>query len=208
MNHTRTTRGRAGDPAVPPPGTSRHPFHKPSLPAASLVLAIGAAYTALAEDPSAASDEVIEEIVVVAHPLSAEGLALPATVLSADELVGKAAESIGATVGNEPGIHNSSFGVAAGRPVIHGMGGPRVRVMEDRIDTMDASVTSGDHAVTVDSFIAERVEILKGSATLLYGSGAIGGVIDVHTGRVPHQLQDGVTGKLDVRGADNGDAFV
>ena len=151
------------------------------------------------------ADSKIEEVVITGHPLSAEGLAQPHDVLAGEELDRKAADSIGATVGNEPGIHNSSFGVAVGRPVIHGLDGARVRVLEDRIDTLDVSVTSGDHAVTVDPFVANRVEILKGSATLLYGSGAIGGVVDTHTGRIPHAVPDSVTGKLDLRAGDNGD---
>ena len=149
--------------------------------------------------------EAIEEIIVLGHPLSGEGLAQASDVLSGEELDRKAAESIGATVGNEAGIHNSSFGVAVGRPVIHGLDGARVRIMEDRIDTLDVSVTSGDHAVTVDPFIAHQVEILKGSSTLLYGSGAIGGIVDVHTGRIPHNTYNGVSGRLDLRSSDNGD---
>ena len=143
---------------------------------------------------------IIEEVLVIGHPLSAEGIAQASDVIAGEELERKVADSIGATVGNEPGVHNSSFGVAAGRPVIHGLDGPRVRVLEDRIDTLDVSVTSGDHAVTVDPFIVDRVEILKGSATLLYGSGAIGGVVDTHTGRIPHEVPDRITGKLDLRG--------
>ncbi|MCY4532671.1 MAG: TonB-dependent receptor plug domain-containing protein, partial [Gammaproteobacteria bacterium] len=151
------------------------------------------------------TDPAIEEIVVIGHPLSGEGLAQPFTILAGEELDRKAADSIGATVGSEPGIHNSSFGVVAGRPIIHGLGGARVRVLEDRIDTMDVSVTSGDHAVTVDPFIADRVEVLKGSGTLLYGSGAIGGVVDVHTGRIPHKVREDISGKLDLRAGNNGD---
>ena len=147
----------------------------------------------------------IEEVIVLAHPLARDGLAQPSDVLDADELERKAVDNIGATVGNEPGIHNSSYGVGAGRPVIHGLGGARVRVMEEQIDTLDVSVSSGDHAVTVDPLIAERVEVLKGSATLLYGSGAIGGVVDVHTGRIPHEMPERVHGAIDLRGSDNGD---
>ncbi len=147
----------------------------------------------------------IEEVIVLAHPLGRDGLAQPSDVLDAGELERKAMDNIGATVGNEPGIHNSSYGVGAGRPVIHGLGGARARVMEEQIDTLDVSVSSGDHAVTVDPFIAERVEVLKGSATLLYGSGAIGGVVDVHTGRIPHEVPERVHGAIDLRGSDNGD---
>ena len=158
------------------------------------------------EDDHGHNGEAIEEIVIMGHPLSAEGLATPADVLANRELKRKLAASIGATVANEPGIHSSSFGVAVGRPVIHGLGGARVRVMEDRIDAMDASVTSGDHAVTVDPYIADRVEIFKGSGTLLYGSGAIGGVVDTHTGRIPHNVPDELGGKLSLGWADNADA--
>ncbi|MYE24207.1 MAG: TonB-dependent receptor [Gammaproteobacteria bacterium] len=156
-----------------------------------------------AEAPTEQPPE-IEEVLVTAHPLGAEGLAQASDVLTADELERKMVDTIGATVGNEPGIHNSAYGVGAGRPVIRGLGGARVRIMEEQIDTLDVSVSSGDHAVTVDPFLAERVEILKGSATLLYGSGAIGGVVDVHTGRIPSEVPEQIHGALDVRGSDNG----
>lgn len=149
---------------------------------------------------------LLEEIVVHGHPLSAEGLATPVDSLEGEELERKMAESIGATVEGMPGIHNSSYGVAVGRPVIHGLGGARVRVMEDRIDAMDASVTSGDHAVTIDPFVVDGVEIFKGSGTLLYGSGAIGGVVDTHTGRIPHGARDVLSGRLDLKLGDNANA--
>ena len=163
----------------------------------------GAAFTA--EVPDGEQSSEIEEIVVLAHPLGSEGLAQASDVLEEEELERKAVDNIGATVGNEPGIHNSSYGAAAGRPIIHGLGGARVRIMESQIDTLDVSVSSGDHAVTVDPIIAERVEILKGSATLLYGSGAIGGVVDIHTGRIPQEVPERIEAAFDVRGSDNGD---
>ena len=172
-----------------------------SLLAAAPLLAAAA----LAEEaPEAEDPGAIEEIIVLAHPLARDGLAQAADVLEADELERKAVDNIGATVGSEPGIHNSSYGVGAGRPVIRGLGGARVRIMEDRIDTLDVSVSSGDHAVTVDPFVAERVEVLKGSSTLLYGSGAIGGVVDVQTGRIPQEVPERLRGALDLRGSDNG----
>ncbi len=171
------------------------------LPTAAASLASAA----LAEEaPAEQEPEAIEEVVVLAHPLGNEGLAQASDVLDADELERKAVDNIGATVGNEPGIHNSSFGTGAGRPVIHGLGGARVRIMEDRIDTLDVSVSSGDHAVTVDPFVAERVEVLKGSSTLLYGSGAIGGVVDVQTGRILDEVPERVHGAFHLQGSDNG----
>lgn len=150
------------------------------------------------------SELILEEVHVIGHPLSAEGLAQATAVLSGEELQRKMQTSIGDTVALEPGIRSASFGQAAGRPVIRGLGGARVRVMEDRIDTLDVAVTSSDHATTVEPFIADRIEILKGASTLLYGSGAIGGVVDVHTGRIPHALpEDPLDIRLELRGDDN-----
>ena len=158
---------------------------------------------AAAED-AAQNDADIEEVVVIAHPLSGGGLSEAAFVLEGEELERELADNIGATVARQPGVHVASFGEAVGRPVVHGLSGSRVRIMEDRIDAMDASTTSGDHAVTVDPFIADQVELLKGPSTLLYGSGAIGGVVGVNTGRIPHAIPDRLSGRATVRAADNG----
>ena len=146
--------------------------------------------------------QTIEEVVVTAHPLSGDGLSQASSVLSGDELARKVSTNIGTTLGREPGIHAAQFGNAVGRPVIHGLGGSRVRIMEDRIDTLDVSVTSADHSVGVEPFIAERVEVLKGASTLLYGPGAIGGVVNVQTGRIPHRnatkaLSGGIESRYD-----------
>ena len=173
---------------------------------ATLIYAAIAATPAAAEDAAAeAADPKLEEIIVTAHPLSAGGLSQPAVVLDGTQLERNLGDSIGVTVSRQPGIHSASFGPAVGRPVVNGLSGPRVRIMEDRIDAMDVSVTSGDHAVTVESAFANRVEVLKGPSVLLYGSGAIGGVVDVQTGRIPHEPADGVSGRVIARAADNGD---
>ena len=150
------------------------------------------------------SDEV-EEIVVSVNPLANNGSAQSLIVLSGDELAEKLQGSIGETVAREAGIHSASFGAAVGRPVIHGLGAARVKVTEDRIDTLDVSVTSTDHAVTVEPFIANQITILKGASSLLYGSGAIGGVVDVETGRIPTKLTgEPVSGRVELRAKDNG----
>lgn len=173
--------------------------------AAGALLLAASAPAAETVDQAADSDaaERVEEV-VVAHPLSTDGLSEAATVLSGEKLARETATSIGATVGRQPGIHNADYGAAVGRPVIHGLGGPRVRLMEDRIDAMDASVISADHAVTIEPFLADRVEVIKGPSTLLYGSGAIGGVVDVHTGRVPQRVQEAIAGRFTLLGNDNG----
>ena len=150
-------------------------------------------------------DPVYEEIVVRAHPLSAEGMAQPVTVVAGDALERALAPSLGETLRDQPGVHSASFGQAVGQPVIRGLGGARVKTMEDRIDSMDVSVSSPDHATTIEPYTADAIEVLKGPSTLLYGSGAIGGVVDVHTGRVPHQVPEQVALNAELRGADNAD---
>ncbi len=149
-------------------------------------------------------DEEIEEIIVSAHPLADDGTAHDATVIGTEEINRSIQSSIGAVVKKETGIHSTSYGEAVGRPIIHGLGGTRVRVMEDQTETMDASVLGVDHAVTTEAIIAERIEILKGPSTLLYGSGAIGGVVDVHTHRIPSRIPNQLSGKGELRRADNG----
>lgn len=149
----------------------------------------------------------LEEVVVTSHLLSDNGLAQSATVLSGEKLAEELQGSLGETVGRLPGVRSASFGGAVGRPVIHGLGGARVKTTEDRIDSLDVSVTSTDHAVTVEPFIANQINILKGSSTLLYGSGAIGGVVDVDTGRIPTELpEQSLSGRVELRAADNADA--
>jgi len=155
---------------------------------------------------SASTDQSIEEIIIL-HPLLERGTSQSLTTFSGEELAEILEGSIGETVAREPGVRSSSFGTAVGRPVIHGLGGARVKTTQDRIDSLDVAVTSPDHAVSVEPFIASRVSILKGASTLLYGSGAIGGVVDVETGRVPTQIPDNaIGGKAEVRVADNADA--
>ncbi len=156
------------------------------------------------KESHAHEDEEIEEIIVSAHPLADDGTAHDATVIDTDEINRSIQSSIGAVVKKEVGIHSASYGEAVGRPIIHGLGGTRVRVMEDQTETMDASVLGVDHAVATEAIIAERIDILKGPSTLLYGSGAIGGVVDVHTHRIPSRIPNQLNGKGELRGADNG----
>ena len=168
------------------------------------VVAILTAFSSYAETNNDETDG-IEEIIVTAHPLGGEGLSQPSDVLYGDALAEELDASIGGTLSNLPGVQSASFGYAVGRPVIHGLAGPRVRVMQDRIDTMDISVTSADHAVTVDPFTADSVEVLKGPAALLYGSGAIGGVVNVQTGRIPRAVPEELGVRVEHRYNDNFD---
>jgi len=137
----------------------------------------------------------LEQIVVTA-PLqeNVSDTALPVTILSDDELRLKVGHSIGETLKNELGITSQSFGPGVGTPVIRGQSGPRVRVLSNGIGGNDASAISPDHASSVEPLLAERIEVLRGPATLLYGSGAIGGVVNVIDNRIAERLPDKLLG--------------
>ncbi|MBT8114056.1 MAG: TonB-dependent receptor [Arenicella sp.] len=167
------------------------------------VVSLICSLSAFAEQPA----KQLEEVVVRSHLLSEGGAAQPLNVISGDELTSKVAGSLGETVATEPGISSASFGTAVGRPVIHGLAGARVKTTEDRIDSLDLATASADHAVTVEPFIANQITVLKGPSTLLYGSAAIGGVVDVETGRIARELPDqDLQGRVELRFGDNADA--
>lgn len=127
-------------------------------------------------------------------------MASPAEVLEGEALVQRRESTLGETLDGLPGVHSSSFGAGASRPVIRGLDGARVKVLSDGVDVLDASTISPDHAVTSEPLLAERIEVLKGPATLLYGGGAIGGVVNVLDKRVPTQVPEkGYEGELELR---------
>lgn len=135
---------------------------------------------------------------VPVHKKAAE-TALPVTLLSGDDLRRQAAASIGSTLANTPGLANASFGPGVGRPVIRGQSGPRVTVLQNGTSSADASSLSADHAVSVEPVLADSIEVLRGPATLLYGGGAIGGIINVIDNRIPTKALDGVEGAAEWR---------
>ena len=98
--------------------------------------------------------------------------------------------SIGETLESTPGVSATSFGPTASRPVLRGLQGERVRILTDGIGSIDVSNTSVDHAVVVNPLLAERIEVLRGPQSLLYGSAAIGGVVNVIDRRIPTTIPD------------------
>ncbi|MGR8979435.1 MAG: TonB-dependent receptor [Gammaproteobacteria bacterium] len=114
----------------------------------------------------------------------------PFIELTGDELRFKTGQTLGETLKNELGINNESFGAGVGRPVIRGQAGPRVRVMQNGLGNNDVSSLSPDHANGVEPILAERIEVLRGPGTLLYGNGAIGGVVNVIDNRIPERMPD------------------
>jgi len=144
----------------------------------------------------------LDAIVVNAVPggQKADQIVAPVAVLAGSALDDAKGVSLGDTVSSIPGVQSSGLGSAVGRPVIRGLDGPRVAVLENGLSSQDVSNVSQDHAVTLEPFLADQIEVLKGPATLLYGSGAIGGVVNVVDGRIPEKAPDnGFAGRAEVR---------
>lgn len=147
-----------------------------------------------------AEDRTIEHVIVSVpiHKQEAD-TALPVTIITGDELRRQAATTIGETLGNRAGIANSTYGPAVGRPVIRGQQGPRAITLQNNILSADISSLSPDHAVAVEALLTESIEVLRGPSTLLYGGGAIGGVVNVIDNRIPRAPIDGVQGAVEYR---------
>lgn len=134
----------------------------------------------------------VEEVLVTSRPYEQDlDRALQAgSVLSGEELARRVEGTLGETLSGLPGVSSSYFGPAASRPVIRGLSGDRVRILNGGIGSFDAAAISPDHAVALDPLTAERIEIVRGPGTLLYGGAAVGGVINVFDGRIPSRLPD------------------
>jgi iron complex outermembrane receptor protein len=145
-----------------------------------------------------------DSVVVTASPFDGQrdlNMAQPASVLRGERLDRRRATTIGDTLATEPGVQSSYFGPGSGRPIIRGQDGARIRVMDGGMGTADLSTISPDHQVTAEPITARQVEVLRGPATLLYGTGAIGGVVNVVTNRIPDARQEGIFGSAEVRAA-------
>ena len=169
-----------------------------------LALAVSAA-RAETSDAAPGSDRLIlDPVITTASPLAREAdeIAQPTSIVGGHVLDEHLQSTLGETLSGQPGVDSTYFGPGASRPVIRGLGGDRIRVLTGGVGTIDASVISPDHAVSLDPLLIDRVEIVRGPASLLYGGGAIGGVVNVVDGRIPETLPDApVTGRFEARGA-------
>ena len=130
-------------------------------------------------------------IVVTAPYRQSETDVLSGTsVVTGAELTRSLRPTIGETLAHQPGVSASSFGPSASRPILRGFQGERVRVLTDGIGSIDVSNTSADHAVIIDPRLAERVEVLRGPSALLFGSSAMGGVVNVIDSRIPRAVPE------------------
>jgi iron complex outermembrane recepter protein len=152
---------------------------------------------------AAGAQQPEDEVVVtgVPHDRAPGELAQSITVIRDDTLNRVRVGTLGETLAGQLGVSSSSFGAGASRPIIRGLAGARVRTLEDGIDSMDAATVSDDHAVSVEPLVADQIEIFRGPTTLLYGSGAVGGVINTVTTRIPSTApDDGFAGAFELRG--------
>jgi iron complex outermembrane receptor protein len=138
---------------------------------------------------------------IVVNPLDNDesSMAQPASVLRGDELRRRQGSSIGDTLDREPGVQSGGMAPGASRPVIRGQDAPRVRVLDNGSGTMDVSGISPDHMPSVETLGASQVEILRGPATLFYGGGAIGGLVNVVSKRIPTDRLSGFSGAAEIR---------
>jgi iron complex outermembrane receptor protein len=136
------------------------------------------------------SQTMIEVVDVYATPLHASTVesALPINVLTSDELRLKQSSTLGETLKKEVGVHSSYYGPNSSSPIIRGLDGARVLVSQNGLDVGDASRIGADHVVSAETSTASQIEVLRGPATLFYGSGAIGGVVNVVDNRVPSSI--------------------
>ncbi|MFC3578801.1 TonB-dependent receptor [Sphingomonas hylomeconis] len=158
----------------------------------SLLLA-GTALTislpAMAQSTPAPARAEQQDIIVTAPVQRSETDVLQGTsILTGEELTRELRPTIGETLARQPGVSASSFGPNASRPILRGFQGERIRVLTDGIGSIDVSNTSADHAVIIDPLLAERIEVLRGPSALLFGSSAVGGVVNVVDTRIPRSV--------------------
>lgn len=185
-------------PAVPTPCVIHRPYPQTmSLSRHSSLYLLGAALTvaqSLPSPPGHQHDEpvALENLVVTATPYGRNqaDLAQPTSVLAGRELNLRQAPTLGELLAGQPGVSSTYFGPGASRPIIRGLGGDRLRVLENGLGAIDASATSPDHAVSLDPLLIERVEVVRGPSALLYGGNAVGGVVNVITHRIHSALPD------------------
>jgi iron complex outermembrane receptor protein len=164
-----------------------------------LVLAVISSRPALSEDKPTQKDENdIEKLIITASPLGRSILqsATPVSILSGEELEKNQSATLGETLKSVPGVNSTYFGPVASSPIIRGLDGPRVKVVQNGMDSSDASRVGPDHIATTEVSTATQIEVLRGPSTLLYGSGAIGGVVNVVDNRLPKTRQEGLSGRV------------
>lgn len=168
--------------------------------------AVAAALAYIASTPALAQSstptQTLDRVIITLTPLPRTELdALqPIDILRGDELRLKEGTTLGETLARQLGVQSSAYGAGAGRPIIRGQDAARVRITESGLGVADVSSLSPDHRVAADTFNSQQVEVLRGPGTLLYGSGASGGLVNIVSQRVPQQRLTEFGAGLHVRG--------
>ncbi|MBL8512026.1 MAG: TonB-dependent receptor [Betaproteobacteria bacterium] len=146
----------------------------------------------------------VENIVVIGNPLDTRDTAAPVSSLSGANLMLKKSSTLGETLSSLPGVSSTFFGPNASRPIIRGLDGDRIKILSNQGSSFDASNLSPDHNPGIDPLAIERVEVLRGPASLLYGGTAIGGAVNIIDNRIPRNAVVETRGALETRwgGAD------
>lgn len=144
----------------------------------------------------------LSPVIITANPLGSEALASPSTVVQGSDLDLRRGSNLGETLNGLPGVSTTTYGPMVGRPIIRGLDGDRIRLLNNGVGSLDASSLSFDHAVPQDPLSTNRVEILRGPAALLYGGNAVGGVVNTIDNRIPTAPINGIHG--DVAGSYGG----
>jgi len=130
------------------------------------------------------SSEQLTEVIVTGNPLgNAEGIQAVQAIQGEDLLL-QIKSTIGETLNTIPGVSSSYFGPNASRPIIRGMDGDRIKILNNSADSHDLSSLSNDHSVPNDALIVERIEVLRGPSAIMYGGSAVGGVINLIDNRI------------------------
>jgi iron complex outermembrane receptor protein len=149
----------------------------------------------------AQAQQTLAPVVVSANPLGADinDLITPVSVLRGDQLTQNQSSTLGQTLNQLPGVSSSDFGPNSSRPVIRGLDGDRIRIMNNGGASMDVSGLSYDHAVGIEPLLVEQIEVVRGPAALQYGGSAIGGAVNVIDNRIPKAPVKGVNGRGELR---------
>ncbi len=167
---------------------------------AAVAAPLAMAQNAPGAPPRPAADDdapTLSEVTVTGNPLGAAQTIAPAAMLARDNLLLKSQATLGDTLNALPGVASTYFGPNAGRPVIRGMDGDRVRILQNSGASVDAASLSQDHNTPIDPLAVERIEVLRGPAALLYGGSAMGGVVNLIDNRIPREPVNGFTGRAD-----------
>jgi iron complex outermembrane receptor protein len=145
------------------------------------------------------------EIIITGNPLGRDSTTVPVSTLGRADLLERGQSTLGETLNGLPGVSSTYFGPNASRPIIRGLDGDRIRVLNNSASSLDASALSYDHAVPLDVLSTDRIEVLRGPAALLYGGSAVGGVVNVIDNRIPRAPVSGVLGKAQLQAGTGND---